>query len=438
MATAGGSGEATAAAMLDSLGHAVIATDRDGVVTYWNSAAERLYGWTAAEATGRPIYELTVPGPMQEYAAQIMSALDAGQAWSGMFTVRCKDGSSFPALVTDTGLRDAAGNLVGVVGVSVAVGDITEPFLRRSQEAVVVTDAQGVIRVCSPVLTALTGWPAEELTGRLWWQLLHPDDLAAARAAHAETVAGRELVAPVEHRLHCSDGSWRWVETAETRLLDEPAVRGILLTLRDVSERRARVAELSRRALHDELTGLVNRAVFMEQLGSHLAGRNHRGAVLYIDLDQFKSINDRLGHLAGDQVLREVADRIRAAVRPEDVCGRLGGDEFGVLAPGLTVPKQALALARRISSAVSRPLQVRESAVTPAASVGVAMLVAIDDPDHALSLADSNMYHRKGRRAGARRRAARLLNPTGGTAPRLPRQRHATTDAGNRRRGDTH
>ncbi len=407
--------EATATAVLESLGHAVIATDLEGVVTYWNPAAERMYGWTAAEANGKPIYELTVPGQMQEFAVEIMRALDAGQAWSGVFTVRCKDGSSFPALVTDTGLRDASGGLVGVVGVSVAIAGVTEPFMRRSHEAVVVTDADGVIRIVSPVLTVLTGWPVQELTGRPWWQLVHPDDLAAARAAHADTVDGQERVAPVEHRLLCPDGSWRWVETAETSLLDEPAVRGVLLTLRDVSERRASVAELTRRALHDDLTGLVNRAVFMEHLRSHVAGRHHHGAVLYVDLDEFTDINDRLGHLAGDQVLREVGDRLRASVRPEDVCGRLGGDEFGVLAPGVTEPRQALVLARRIRTALSRPVQLAHASVQPAASIGVTMLAATDDADRAISLADKDMYDRKRRRAATRGQAERRLDPNAST-----------------------
>lgn len=407
MTVADGGGGVTAAAILGALGHAVIATDPEGVVTYWNGAAERMYGWSAAEAIGAHIGELTVPDQMQEFAAEIMAALGAGQAWSGVFTVRRRDGSRFAALVTDTALHDGAGRLLALVGVSVAVERAVEPFLRRSREAVVVTDREGVVRMASPVIATVTGWTVEGLTGQEWWGLVHPEDRPAAHAAHAHTLAGPGLAPPVEHRLRTPDGSWLWVETAETNLLDEPAVRGILLTLRDVGQRHARVAELTHRALHDSLTGLVNRAVFMDRLQSHVAGRHHGGAVLYVDLDGFKAVNDWLGHLAGDRVLREVADRLRASVRPGDVCGRLGGDEFAVLAPDITEPRQALALVRRCTTCLSRPVEVDGAEVEPAASVGVAMLADADDADEAISLADRNMYERKRRRTAARRRLAR-------------------------------
>ena len=410
---------------LHSLGHAVITTDVHGVVTFWSRAAEQMYGWTAAEATGRPIHELTVPVTMQDFADDIMRALKEGRSWSGAFTVRHKDGSTFPALVTDTGLCDDSGQVVGVVGVSVSLVDVIATFLRRSHEALVVIDAVGVIRMCSPVLSTLTGWSVESLTGHNWWHLVHPDDVARARAADAEAVAGRDMVPPIEHRLRCPDGSWLWVETAETSLLDEPAVRGVLLTLRDISQRRAWVDELTRRAVLDELTGLVNRAVFMEHLQTHVAGRHHVGAVFYVDLDEFKEVNDRLGHVAGDQVLREVADRLGAAVRPEDVCGRLGGDEFAVLAPNLVGSRQAFALARRIHTAIGGAMTVDDTLVRPTASVGVVVLSETDSADHAISLADKTMYVRKRRRATAARRraAADAVTPPA----RLPRQRKRET-----------
>jgi diguanylate cyclase (GGDEF)-like protein len=173
-------------------------------------------------------------------------------------------------------------------------------------------------------------------------------------------------------------------------------VRGVVLTLRDVSERRLWMEQLTQRALHDELTGLANRATFMEHLTSHVASREHAGALLYIDVNDFKAINDTHGHTAGDLVLRTIAGEIVSSVRPEDICGRLGGDEFAVLAKSVTGAAQAAALVDRVAAAVSHPVEV-DSTVTvrPNASIGVALLADTRDADLAIHVADADMYRRK-------------------------------------------
>src|SRR4051812_9933 len=127
--------------LLRSLGQAVIGTDLDGVVRYWNPAAEMLYGWTAREALGRNIAELTVPQIGQDLAAEIMQALRAGGQWSGGFMVQRKDGSRFPALVTDTGLHAADGTLVGVVGGSADVGHGLRVLLAQRRSSSSTTSA---------------------------------------------------------------------------------------------------------------------------------------------------------------------------------------------------------------------------------------------------------------------------------------------------------
>jgi len=377
------------------VGHAVIGSDLDGVVFYWNHAAEQLYGWSAKEAVGRTLYQLTVPDHGHKPAAEIMAELANGRVWSGAFTVQRKDASTFSAWVTTTVLHDTKGQPIGMVGLSINLADAVRPFLLRAHEAAVITDEDGFVRLGTPAITTLTGWREDELADKQWSDYVHPDDRDVVRAVHTAAGLTRELLPPLEHRVRCADASWLWVDTSVTNLLDEPMVRGIVLTLRDVSERRIWMEQLTTRALQDTLTGLANRTSFNDHLQTHLVAREHGGTLLYIDVDEFKAINDSLGHAAGDIVLRTVADRLRSCVRPEDVCARLGGDEFAVLASKATGAEHALNLAERITAAISQPLVLEEATIYPSASVGIAHLTGIDDPDRALGTADADMYRRK-------------------------------------------
>ena len=131
-----------------------------------------------------------------------------------------------------------------------------------------------------------------------------------------------------------ADGSYRYVETIATNLLDDERLQGIVLTARDVDERKAFEEQLRHRAFHDPLTQLANRALFYDRIEHALsreARDDHRVAVLFIDLDDFKVVNDELGHAVGDELLVDVAGRLRACLRSADTAARLGGDEFGVL-----------------------------------------------------------------------------------------------------------
>jgi GGDEF domain-containing protein len=146
--------------------------------------------------------------------------------------------------------------------------------------------------------------------------------------------ASTETHQTVELRLRHADGGWRWVEIVGQNRLMEPAVRALVLNYRDVTDRKRLEEQLQHDAFHDPLTGLANRALFGDRVTHALARRrptSERAAVLFIDLDDFKLVNDSLGHAAGDVLLTAVAERIRACLRPQDTAARLGGDEFAVL-----------------------------------------------------------------------------------------------------------
>jgi PAS domain S-box-containing protein len=236
--------------LLRALGHAVIATDLDGTVLSWNEAAEQLYGWPAAEAVGRDITEVTVPEVSQAAAVEIMAALREGRTWSGGFLVQRRRGEVLHALVTDSGVfRD--GELIGIVGVSLNLGDAVRHLMERSSDAAVLLDEHHVVTYASPAVTNLFGWPVEGVVGAPLTDRVHPED----NEAFEELLATDPNLAERVGELRVStDGSWSWVEVAVTDLDTRPGSHNVVCNIRR-SERLARLEERERllEAVHSEV-----------------------------------------------------------------------------------------------------------------------------------------------------------------------------------------
>jgi diguanylate cyclase (GGDEF)-like protein len=195
------------------------------------------------------------------------------------------------------------------------------------------------------------------------------------------------------------DGRWLDVETAVTTMYDDPGVRGLVLNSRDITERMTLEAELRTRAWHDPLTGLANRALFSDRVDNALARRSRDGrplAVAFLDLDDFKSINDTLGHTAGDLLLRGIGERLVEAVRPGDTVARFGGDEFALLFEGADAVT-AQRIADRIIHSLLPPFQVLAEDVHARASIGVVLGDGHETSEDLLSAADTAMYVAKAR-----------------------------------------
>jgi diguanylate cyclase (GGDEF)-like protein/PAS domain S-box-containing protein len=247
-------------------------------------------------------------------------------------------------------------------------------LVQNSRDVVTVADRNGVVVYHSTPSAEPLGIAGGEQGDRLL-ESVHPDDAAFARGVFRDVVATPRGQRELEVRVRSADGSWRTVEATLTNLLDDPGVGGIVVNSRDISERRALEDQLRHQALHDPLTGLANRALFADRLEHAL--ERHRGhgegvAVLLIDLDDFKTVNDGLGHAVGDQLLINVAERLRSQARPEDTVARMGGDEFAVL---LEAPVSAAAprtLARRLLTALREPVGVSGRSVAVHASIGIA------------------------------------------------------------------
>jgi diguanylate cyclase (GGDEF)-like protein len=273
-------------------------------------------------------------------------------------------------------------------------------LLRYTTDVVNVVGPAGEIRYTSPAGRDLLA----DLGGRRrlvrLQSLAHPADADRVRLALTRASVGRGPVGPVDWRVRDHRGSWRHLESTFVNALDDPFVGGIVITSHDVTERVATAAQMHHRAFHDSLTGLPNRALLRDRLDQalHRAERSgHFVAVLYLDLDRFKVINDSLGHPAGDQVLIDVADRLSRAVRPGDTVARLGGDEFVVLAEAVGGHAEAEGIAERIRQALLQPITLHGggSAVVTT-SIGIT-LSRHAGSDSALRDADTALYRAKER-----------------------------------------
>ena len=236
--------------LLDAIGQAVIATDTQGKIIYWNRAAENLYGWSAREVMGRTILEVTLAEEMAERGQEIMSELSAGRSWSGEFTVRRKDGTTFPAMVTDTPVHDEQGNLIAIIGVSTDITELKETeelrrsekrfrsLIQNSSDIITLLTAEGTVRYVSPAIEQVLGYRPEERVGNSTFELLHPDDVARARAFFAESLQSPGVPLSIEVRMRHRDWSWRCLEVTGMNLLDDPSVGGLVLNSRDITKRK--------------------------------------------------------------------------------------------------------------------------------------------------------------------------------------------------------
>jgi len=276
-------------------------------------------------------------------------------------------------------------------------------LLAGSSDTTIVLGAAGEIAYVSSSATRVLHLAADQLQGHpmavFIQRHVHPDDAAhlTVKLQHLLDTAGCEE--SVEFRLRRPDGTWRDIEGLGRNLLGDEAVRGVLLTLRDVSERKQLERALTRQAFTDQLTGLPNRALLHDrtQQAIRLAGRQGlTAALLLLDLDRFKEVNDTLGHHHGDLLLQQVAERLRDTLRDSDTVARLGGDEFAVLLPQIASVKEATAVADKLSAAIEAPFTLDGLTLDVDASIGVAAY-----PDHAtdvnelLQRADVAMYAAK-------------------------------------------
>ena len=271
----------------------------------------------------------------------------------------------------------------------------------NSNDVIVLGDIAMRCLYVSPAVRTVLGYEPEDLVGTTAAAFCHPDDAAALTEHWSQLTAGREgrFVACLRHRHKA--GHYVWIEASVRVLPDAQAEDRItfVATLRDVSARREAEERVRHMALHDALTGLPNRTLFRDRLDQAIAHarRVRTGfAVLACDLDRFKAVNDSLGHPAGDALLRIVAARMRAVLRPYDTIARLGGDEFAVVLTYLDEAREASCLAEQLIAAVSEPIDLDGQSVEVGVSIGLTVAADLDcDPDELFQRADIALYEAK-------------------------------------------
>jgi diguanylate cyclase (GGDEF)-like protein/PAS domain S-box-containing protein len=311
-------------------------------------------------------------------------------------------------------LVDTLRTLAANVALALESTSLTEDLHRRRSEArfqslvqhssdlITVIEADSTIKYQSPSVEKVLGYREGELIGVKLIELLHPkeretvlNNLSQRSPAHKDS----ELV---ECRLRHRNNTWLHFEILSTNLLHDPNVGGIVLNGRDISERKAFEQQLTHQAFHDPVTDLANRALFKDRADHALARQVREScglAVLFVDLDDFKIINDSLGHASGDQVLRDVGTRLHAAVRPMDTVARFGGDEFAILLEDVERPQYAAEIAERILEGLRAPFELEDKEVFVGASVGIAVVqggeAIVLGADELMRNADVAMYMAK-------------------------------------------
>jgi diguanylate cyclase (GGDEF)-like protein/PAS domain S-box-containing protein len=270
-------------------------------------------------------------------------------------------------------------------------------LVQNSSDVISIVDADGAVRYHSESVRRVLGYDPAELLDSDPLSLVHPDDRQRVAQFVAEAGLRPGVTAAETWRVRHRDGTWLHSETVAANLLEDPNVRGLVLNTRDVSDRKELEAQLVHQAFHDGLTGLANRTLFAERV-EHALDRSGPGdlAVLFIDLDDFKNVNDSLGHAAGDQLLVAAARRLQGCLRPTDTAARLGGDEFAVLLERVTDTEAAVAVARRVLDTLHQSFSLNGRTIPIKASLGVATgRPGVDVAAELLRNADVAMYAAK-------------------------------------------
>jgi diguanylate cyclase (GGDEF)-like protein/PAS domain S-box-containing protein len=302
-------------------------------------------------------------------------------------------------------------------------------LVNNGDDVIIVTDRDGVIQEMSDSINHVLGVSAEGQIGRRVTDLVHPDEIVAAEAEFA-LVLSQGQAGPSQWRCRDGAGAWRNIEISMTNLLELPEVAGVALNMRDVTERHRLEEELRHRAFHDSLTGLANRALLRDRIDHALARRDTcEAALVVMDLDGFKHLNDSLGHPAGDHALAVVADRLRGVSRPGDTVARLGGDEFALLIEDPISRDDVHALGGRLIEAVAQPFDWQDHPVALGASVGVAFVEAgLHTADDLIRNADVGLYAAKAGGRGQVRTFETTMFDTARTRYELERELRDAAD----------
>lgn len=383
-------------------------------VIYWNNASEQLYGYAQSEALGQQLEDLIIPPEMrQEVINNIRRWLTEGQPIpAGELSLMRKDGSRVAVYSSHILLTNTEGEPeIYCVDIDLSDRKQAEEALRDSEnryrllaenmnDLVCLHDLQGRYLYVSPSCELLLGYRYDEMLGQDPYLFFHPDDCQRIyQETHAAALSRKPT--PTTYRIRQKSGQYIWFETLTKPILNASGqIVQLQTTSRDVTARIEAQNQLKHDALHDALTGLPNRHLLMERLELAISRakrfEDYRFAVLFLDLDRFKVINDSLGHLAGDQLLIAIAQKLQFTLRSIDLAARLGGDEFVILLEDVKDIQEAVRATERIFAALQTPLMLEEREVYTTSSIGIVFgSKDYGEASHLLRDADIAMYRAK-------------------------------------------
>ncbi len=386
----------------------IVITDVQGLIEYVNPKFEEVTGYSFEDVKGTNPNILKAGYTSEVEHAALWHDLKAGNEWKGVFANRKKDGTEYWVSVTVSPIRDEVGVITNFVAIK---EDITQQkadnaylemaaaVLDATPEGIMTTDAELRVTAVNPAFTEITGYQESDVLGK------KPSMLSSGK--HDADFYKKMWGVLIEKGRWASevwnkrkDGSVypQWL-SINVVLNDKGEVSQYVAILTDISERKAQEEKIHYQAYYDGLTGLPNRSLLMDRVEHDLQiakRKGHQSGLLFIDLDRFKRVNDTMGHEVGDQLLQEVAERLKIIIRSSDTISRFGGDEFVIYLTDISGPSDVAHVAEKIVDALSQPFDLNGFEVFTGASVGIA-LAPVDAmrPDDLLRLADLAMYKAK-------------------------------------------
>ena len=400
-------------ALMDTASDLLLVLTHDGRVTHVNRATLALARCERTDVLRDGVARLLLDEDVALFRSRISRALGGEQqsmmlrarAYHGIRWLSCTLAPMSPGVPTSdllAILRDVTDDRLAADTVRTSEARLRAVF-NQAAIAIALLDLDGFFVEVNPAVERLLGYDGVGLVGRRWDAFSPPEDREHAAQIIASLQSPERDNVSLEQRFVRADGRVLWTMLTISRVDNPTGSAGLIAMLQDITERRALEAQLTWQAFHDPLTNLANRALFRERVDRALSLRGAATgsiAVLFLDLDNFKTINDSKGHAAGDQLLFEVGRRLLNATRGCDTVARLGGDEFAILIDNVRVAADCVRVADRIQQSMQHPVQLDDAEVTVSASLGIVRDAGDESADDILRNADVAMYNAKQRGKG--------------------------------------